>query len=103
MQGAEGPRGGEGAGGRSPRPRTGYFQFICRPTTQFLVSILSCLPFLQIEDLDLEELGRAGVDFYTGNLHKWGLAPRGCAVLWYFLNKTAFGKGWAKTDFEQKG
>ena len=33
----------------------------------------------QVEDLDLESLG---VDFYSGNLHKWALAPRGCAVLW---------------------
>ena len=36
----------------------------------------------QVVDLNLEELGQAGVDFYVGNLHKWAFAPRGCAVLW---------------------
>jgi len=30
-------------------------------------------------ELDLENLG---VDFYTGNLHKWCYCPRGCAFLW---------------------
>lgn len=29
--------------------------------------------------LDLPSLG---VDFYVGNLHKWGMAPRSCAILW---------------------
>jgi isopenicillin-N epimerase len=29
--------------------------------------------------LDLPALG---VDWYSGNLHKWALAPRGCGVLW---------------------
>jgi isopenicillin-N epimerase len=27
------------------------------------------------------ELDRLGADFWTGNLHKWALAPRGCGVL----------------------
>ena len=31
---------------------------------------------------DLEELGRSGVDFYAGNLHKWALVPRGRGILW---------------------
>ena len=30
-------------------------------------------------DLNLENLG---VDFYTGNLHKWCYCPRGTAFLW---------------------
>lgn len=29
--------------------------------------------------LDLPSLG---VDFYVGNLHKWAMAPRSCAILW---------------------
>ncbi len=29
--------------------------------------------------LDIPALG---VDFYTGNLHKWAMSPRSCAVLW---------------------
>jgi isopenicillin-N epimerase len=29
--------------------------------------------------LDIPALG---VDWYTGNLHKWGWAPRSCAILW---------------------
>lgn len=30
-------------------------------------------------ELDIPALG---VDFYTGNLHKWALSPRSCAILW---------------------
>lgn len=29
--------------------------------------------------LDLPSLG---VDYYTGNLHKWAMSPRSCAILW---------------------
>ena len=32
--------------------------------------------------VELEALGEAGVDFYSGNLHKWGFCPRSCALLW---------------------
>ncbi|KAI0223721.1 putative L-cysteine desulfhydrase 2, partial [Lamellibrachia satsuma] len=32
--------------------------------------------------LNLEELGQSGVDFFTGNFHKWVYAPRGCTILW---------------------
>lgn len=30
-------------------------------------------------DLDIPSLG---VDYYTGNLHKWAFAPKGCGILW---------------------
>ena len=28
------------------------------------------------------DLAAIGADWYTGNLHKWGLAPRSCGILW---------------------
>jgi len=28
------------------------------------------------------DIPRLGVDYYTGNLHKWALAPKGCGFLW---------------------
>ena len=28
------------------------------------------------------DIPKLGVDFYTGNLHKWAMAPRPCAILW---------------------
>ena len=42
---------------------------------------------LHAPDLDLEFLGRCGVSFYVGNLHKWGFAPRPCAFLWARADK----------------
>jgi isopenicillin-N epimerase len=36
--------------------------------------------------LDLPSLG---VDWYTGNLHKWAFAPRGCGVLWARADRQA--------------
>ena len=32
-----------------------------------------------VMDVDIEKLG---CDFYTGNLHKWCYAPKGCAFMW---------------------
>ena len=34
------------------------------------------------QELDMEQLENAGVDFYVGNCHKWLSAPRGAAVLY---------------------
>ena len=34
------------------------------------------------QTLDMEQLEKAGVDFYVGNCHKWFSAPRGAAVLY---------------------
>jgi isopenicillin-N epimerase len=34
--------------------------------------------------LDIQSLG---VDWYTGNLHKWAMAPRSCAFLWASLER----------------
>ena len=34
------------------------------------------------QELDMEQLEKAGVDFYVGNCHKWLSAPRGAAVLY---------------------
>ncbi len=28
------------------------------------------------------DVARLGIDWYTGNLHKWACAPRGCGFLW---------------------
>ena len=33
-------------------------------------------------EVNLEEMGAYGVDFYVGNFHKWVYCPRGCAALW---------------------
>ena len=39
---------------------------------------------------DLEELGRSGVDFYAGNLHKWAFVPRSRSILWVKPEHQAF-------------
>lgn len=59
--------------------------------------------------LDLPSLG---VDWYTGNLHKWAWSPRSCAILWALPARQAglhplviswcYGEGWAR-EFDWLG
>src|SRR5262245_42585220 len=58
------------------------------------------------------DIPRLGVDFYTGNLHKWGMAPRPCGILWASptrqkdLHPTAISWGYGKgmsAEFDMLG
>ena len=59
---------------------TQIFKWLSFPTL-FSLCIFDDISIGQI-DLNLKTILDSGVLFYTGNLHKWGFAPRGCAVLW---------------------
>ena len=39
--------------------------------------------------LSMKDLGDWGADYYTGNLHKWCYAPKGCAFMWTAPNVDA--------------
>src|SRR6185436_103530 len=58
------------------------------------------------------DISKLGADFYTGNLHKWGMAPRPSAILWASpsrqkdLHPTAISWGYGKgmsAEFDMLG
>ena len=55
---------------------------VCRIETLFDGVPFYWFPFPGQIDLNLQTIHDSGIMFYTGNLHKWCFAPRGCAVLW---------------------